>query len=143
MIKFVETQAVLPLRSQILRNGKPFDECVFSGDEKDSTFHLADIQNDSPVCIATFHLQAHPAFAGNAYQLRGMATAPACRGQGVGNKLLNFAIVYLRGLQADYLWCNARKAAFSFYLSQGFEFISDEFEIDGIGPHRTMYLKIR
>ena len=143
MIKFVKTEEVLPLRSQMLRNGKPFNECVFNGDEKESTFHLADIQNDETVCIATFHLQAQSGFKGKAYQLRGMATLPAFQGKGVGNQLLNFAIVYLRGLQADYLWCNARKVAFSFYLGQGFEFISDEFEISGIGPHRTMYLKIR
>jgi GNAT superfamily N-acetyltransferase len=142
MIKFVKIKEVLPLRSQMLRNGKPFNECVFAGDEKESTFHLADIQTDE-VCIATFHLQVHPDFGGIAYQLRGMATSPAFQGKGVGNQLLNFAIVYLRGLQTDYLWCNARKVAFSFYLGQGFEFISDEFKVAGIGTHRTMYLKIR
>lgn len=143
MITFVKTDAVLPLRSTVLRDGKPLAECVFPGDENETTFHLADIQNNEAVCVATFHLQEHPAFKGHAYQLRGMATAPEYRGQGVGNQLVNFSIVYLRGLKADYLWCNARKAAYSFYLGVGFEFISDEFEIAGIGPHRTMYLKIR
>lgn len=143
MITFVKTEAVLPLRSRVLRDGKAPEECIFPGDEKQSTIHLADIQNDQAVCVATFHLQEHPDFPGKAYQLRGMATAASSRGRGIGNRLLNFAIVYLRGMQADYLWCNARKAAYSFYLGQGFEFISDEFDIPGIGPHRTMYLKIR
>ncbi|NEU08662.1 GNAT family N-acetyltransferase [Flavihumibacter sp. R14] len=143
MITFVGTDAVLPLRSRVLRDGKPFQECVFPGDELETTFHLADIQNNEAVCVATFHLHAHPAFKGDAYQLRGMATAPESRGNGIGNQLLNFAIVYLRGLKTDYVWCNARKAAYSFYLGVGFEFISEEFEIAGIGPHRAMYLKIR
>ena len=143
MITFVKLETVLPLRSKVLRDGKAREECIFAGDEKESTFHLADMENGEAVCVATFHLQAHPNFAGKAYQLRGMATAAGTRGQGVGTRLLNFAIVYLRGLNADYLWCNARQGAYSFYLGQGFEFISKEFEIPGIGPHREMYLKIR
>jgi ribosomal protein S18 acetylase RimI-like enzyme len=72
-----------------------------------------------------------------------MATLESYRGKGLGNKLLNFAIVYLRGQKVNYLWCNARKAAFGFYLALGFEFISAEYEIPGIGPHKKMYLKIQ
>lgn len=143
MITFVKTESVLPLRSRVLRDGKLPEECIFPGDEMESTFHLADIQQNRIICVATFHLQSHPDFAGKGYQLRGMATESDSRGHGVGTKLVNFAIVYLRGLNADYLWCNARKNAYSFYLSQGFEFISDEFDIPEIGPHRTMYLKVR
>ena len=143
MIQFVKTGEVLPLRSEVLRDGKPPEECAFPGDDAETTFHLADIQNGQPVCVATFHLQEHPDFKGKAYQLRGMATAAEFRGRGVGNQLVNFAIVYLRGLQADYLWCNARKAAYSFYLGLGFEFISPEFEIPGIGAHRAMYLRVK
>jgi ribosomal protein S18 acetylase RimI-like enzyme len=142
-IRFVNAEAVLPLRSIVLREGKPLEECIFPGDEKESTFHLGDFEEGRLVCVATFQLTAHPDFEGKAYQLRGMATLPEFRGKGIGNKLLNFAIVYLRGQQTNYIWCNARKAAFSFYLSQGFEFISREFEIPKIGPHRVMYLKIR
>ena len=143
MITFVKTEAVLPLRARVLRDGKPPTECIVPGDDKGSTFHLADIQQNRVICVATFHLQSHPDFAGKGYQLRGMATESDFRGHGLGTKLVNFAIVYLRGLKADYLWCNARKNACSFYLSQGFEFISDEFEIPEIGPHRAMYLRVR
>jgi predicted GNAT family N-acyltransferase len=143
MISFVKKEAVLPLRSEVLRDNKSVTECIFPGDDEMSSFHLADIHDHEIVCVASFHHQAHPGFEGNGYQLRGMATAPGYRGRGLGNQLVNFAIVYLRGQSADYLWCNARKAAFSFYVGQGFEFISDEFDIPGIGPHRTMYLKVR
>lgn len=143
MITFVKLETVLPLRSRVLRDGMAAEECIFPGDELESTFHLADIEKEQVRCIATFHLQGRPEFAGKGYQLRGMATAAATRGQGVGTRLLNFAIVYLRGINADYLWCNARQGAYSFYLGQGFEFISPEFEIPGIGPHRVMYLKVR
>ncbi len=64
------------------------------------------------------------------------------RGNGFGNQLVNFAIVYLRGRKANYVWCNARKKALQFYSNVGFEIISDEFEVLGIGPHYVMYLKI-
>jgi GNAT superfamily N-acetyltransferase len=72
-----------------------------------------------------------------------MATVEAHRGKGFGNQLLNFAIVYLRGQKANYLWCNARKKALPFYLNMGFEIISAEFEVPGIGPHYVLYVKIR
>lgn len=142
MITFVKTEAVLPLRAKVLRDGKPAGECAFPGDERESTFHLADIKQEQVICVATFHLQSHPDFAGKGYQLRGMATESDYRGHGLGTRLVNFAIVYLRGMKADYIWCNARKNAYSFYMSQGFEFISGEFEVPDIGPHRTMYLRI-
>ena len=140
MITFVNSKGVLPLRSSVLREGKPLEQCVFSGDDDPETFHLADIRDEQAVCIASCYLQGHPDFKGKGYQLRGMATAPEFRGRGVGNQLLNFAVVYLRGQQADYLWCNARRTAYSFYLGLGFEFISPEFEIEGIGMHRVMVL---
>jgi hypothetical protein len=57
--------------------------------------------------------------------------------------VLNFGIVYLRGQKVDYLWCNARKRALPFYINMGFEVISDEFEVAGIGPHYVLYVKIR
>jgi predicted GNAT family N-acyltransferase len=144
MIKFIETKDVLALRNLVLREGKLRDEeCVFENDDQEETFHLGYFDQDELVCIASFHKQSHPDFSGEAYQLRGMATAENFRGKGLGNMLLNFAIVYLRGRKINYLWCNARKIAWKFYLGLGFEFISPEFDIEGIGPHKTMYLKIQ
>ena len=94
-------------------------------------------------CIASFHPQTYGEYVGKAYQLRGMATLEKFRGQGLGNQLVNFAIVYLRGQKANYMWCNARKTAVQFYLNTGFEIISAEFEVAGIGPHYVMYVKIQ
>lgn len=143
MIKFITTQDVLPLRNEILRNGKlQLKECVFVNDDEASSFHLGYYVADELVCVASFHKQCHPDFAGEAFQLRGMATNASHQGKGIGNKLVNFAIVYLRGQKINYLWCNAREKAFKFYLSLGFEFISEPFEIEGIGVHKVMYLKI-
>lgn len=145
MIRFIQTKDTLPLRSLVLRGGANPELCRFDGDDDESSFHLGYFEGEELICIASFHQIGHERFkaTGTGFQLRGMATAPEYQGKGIGNRLLNFAIIYLRGQKAAYLWCNARKLAYRFYLSLGFEFISEEFEMAGIGTHRAMYLKIR
>ncbi len=143
MIKFITTDQVLPLRNEILREGKlKPEECIFLNDDAKSTFHLGYFEGEELICVASFHKQSYVKFEGEAYQLRGMATATDFQSKGIGNKLVNFAIVYLRGQKINYLWCNAREKAFKFYQSLGFELVSDFFEIPGIGKHKVMYLKI-
>lgn len=143
MIKFIEAEQVLPIRNEVLREWKlTNEECRFPTDNIDGAFHLGYYQNDELACVATFFPQAYGAFTGVGYQLRGMATTEKYRGKGLGNQLLNFAIVYLKGRKVNYLWCNARKRALSFYLNIGFEVVSAEFEVPGIGSHYVMYVKI-
>jgi len=145
MVRFIPLNAVLPLRNQVLRAGWGLtdDECQFQNDDAADTFHLGYYVNDQLTCVASFHKQQYEGFAGAGYQLRGMATLPQYQGKGYGNQLVNFAIVYLRGQQANYIWCNARKVAVRFYSNLGFEIISKEFDIPRIGPHYTMYLKVQ
>ncbi|WP_454801058.1 GNAT family N-acetyltransferase [Mucilaginibacter phyllosphaerae] len=144
MIKFITPDEVLPIRNQVLREGKlTLDECRFPNDEQEGAFHLGYYKDDELVCIASFHPQGYEKFEGKAYQLRGMATAEQYRGKGYGNMLVNFAITYLRGQKANYIWCNARQKAVPFYLGVGFEVVSPEFDVPGIGPHHVMYVKIQ
>ena len=144
MIRFIAVEDLLEIRNEVLREGKlTLDECRFPTDNLTGVFHLGYYKNDKLLCIASFHPQNYGGFSGTGYQLRGMATVKEYRGQGIGNQLLNFAIVYLRGQKAGYLWCNARKKALQFYLNMGFEVISDEFEVPAIGPHYVMYIKIQ
>ena len=144
MIRFIQVEDTLAIRNDILREGKlTLDQCRFPGDEAEAAFHLGYFDQEKLVCIATFHPKDHEKFAGKGFQLRGMATLEAYRGKGIGNQVVNFAIVYLRGQKANYLWCNARKAALQFYIGLGFEIVSDEFEVAGIGPHHVLYLKIQ
>lgn len=143
MIKFIEVEELLPLRNALLREGKLTNEqCRFQTDNLPGAFHLGYYISGKLVCIASFAPQGYGNFAGAGFQLRGMATVEKYRGKGIGNQLLNFGIVYLRGQKASYVWCNARKAALQFYLGLGFEIISGEFELPVIGPHYVMYLKI-
>jgi predicted GNAT family N-acyltransferase len=143
MIRFIDTEDTLVLRSLILREGIAPDLCRFDGDDEVNSFHLGYNKENELICIGSFHKQNRQGYAGIGYQLRGMATSFEFQGQGIGNQLLIFAIVYLRGKNVNYIWCNARKYACKFYLGIGFEIVSDEFEIEGIGPHKVMYLKIQ
>ena len=144
MIRFISADETLPIRNTVLREGKLSpDECRFPSDKLAGAFHLGYFETDELVCIASFHPQSYGEFNGTGYQLRGMATIEQYRGMGFGNQLLNFGIVYLRGQKANYLWCNARKNALPFYLNLGFEIISPEFEVPGIGSHYVLYVKIQ
>jgi len=143
MIKFINTEDTLALRSLVLREGNVLELCRFEGDDDVNSFHMGYYRDEELICIGSFHKQAKEGYMGEGYQLRGMATHFDYQGKGIGNQLLNFAIIYLRGQKINYIWCNARINACGFYLGMGFEIISDEFEINGVGPHREMYLKIQ
>jgi len=143
MIRFIEVDELLPIRKEVLRPGKlTLDECRFPTDKSSGAFHLGYYLQGKLVCIASFHPQGYRDYKGDGFQLRGMATLEKYRSRGLGNHLLNFAIVYLRGQHVNYLWCNARKTALQFYKNMGFEVISPEFEVPEIGPHYVLYVKI-
>lgn len=141
MIRFITADQTLPLRSLVLRNGLPEAECIFAHDMLPSTFHLGYFdENNELLCILTCMRENHGKIPKDAYRLRGMATHPDHRRQGYAAELLHAAIEHLKSqLGIEYLWFNARTIAFPFYEALGFGFISDEFDIPGIGPHREMY----
>ncbi|SKB39370.1 Acetyltransferase (GNAT) domain-containing protein [Parapedobacter luteus] len=144
MIRFINAQETLSLRSAVLRVGAPLSDCHFQGDNLETTFHMGYLSGDGDtVCILTCQLEALEGHPGTGYRLRGMATHPDWRGKGIGTELLNAAINHLAtGLMADYLWCNARRVAYDFYRQLGFTTLSAEFEIPGIGPHSVMHLAL-
>ena len=143
MIKFISVEELLPLRNTVLRDGKLTpNECRFPTDKLDGNFHLGYFIKGELASIASFHPQSYGQFKGDGYQIRGMATTEKYRRQGIGTKLLNFGLIYLREQRANYVWCNARKKAMKFYQDIGFEIVSPEFHIPGIGPHHAMYVKI-
>ena len=67
-----------------------------------------------------------------------MATDAAVRGAGFGAALLAACIEHAAASGGGELWCNARLVAVEFYRRAGFEVVSEEFDIPGIGPHRVM-----
>ncbi len=142
MVRFISSQETLGLRSKILRNGLPLADCVFPTDEVEGAFHLGCFVDGELVSVASLFPNAYKDRKTQGYQLRGMATAKNFAGKGFGSKLIDFAISQLNATKATYLWCNARTSAIEFYKKKGFELSSDEFEIEGVGPHYEMIINL-
>jgi len=144
MIRFISVNDVLPLRNTVLREGKLTpNDMRYPTDNAEGTLHLGYYIKGELVSILSLHLQPYGKFTGEGYQMRGVATIEKYRGEGIGTKLLNFAIVYLRGQKANYIWCNGRRKALRFYQNAGFEIVSPEFELPPAGPHYVLYAKIQ
>ncbi len=143
MVRFIAPQETLELRSKVLRNNLPVTDCVFPTDEVDGAFHLGCFVEGQLVSIASFFPNQYKGKSTPGYQLRGMATSTEQVGKGYGAKLIDFALSQLNATNATYLWCNARTSAIEFYKKKGFELVSSEFEIEGVGPHYEMILIIK
>jgi predicted GNAT family N-acyltransferase len=127
---------IVDLRHALLRAGLPRESAIFPGDDAPTTHHLAAILDDRVVGCLTLHLSVwndHPA-----YQLRGMATAADMQRQGVGRQLLQAAERFVLTTPQRTVWCNARRIAIAFYQANGWEIVSEEFDIPTAGPHVRM-----
>lgn len=142
MVKFIPVDLTLDLRSRILRNGKSLAECIFPTDQVSGVFHLAFYADQEIATIASFFPNNYKDNREPGYQLRGMATDQMYTGRGYGKQLIEFAVEYIKNTNAQYIWCNARLSAIKFYQKLGFELVSEEFEVVGIGPHYEMILKL-
>ena len=142
VVRAAVADELVDLRWRVLRGGMPREAAVFAADHEATTLHFAAIeQGDRTVSCATFHLNQwneEPA-----YQLRGMATDPDCRGFGLGRALLLLAEEeVLRTSAIHLLWCNAREPAIGFYQKLGWEVRSDLFEIPTAGPHKKLVRRL-
>ena len=129
-----------PLRSLVLRPGKPLTEVVYPGDDAAGTLHLGVRgDNGNVLAVASFFREPWadlPETPG--YRLRGMAVQPDLRGTGIGRALL------LEGLErlcldpaVELVWCNARVTAIGFYERLGFAVLGEPFLVPGTDiPHR-------
>lgn len=133
----VSVAAILGLRHRILRPGQPASAATLSGDHDPGTLHCAaTISREVVSCLSLYVSEWQ---GSRAWQLRGMATAAAFQKQGFGRKLLDYALAEAEARQPSWpIWCNARVSAIAFYRKAGWRVESEEFEIDGIGPHVRM-----
>lgn len=136
-IKAISSKETLALRHDILRPGKAISACIFDGDDAPKTRHFGAIDKANTVVGIVSVYCNNPSFikATDSFQIRAMATSLACRGQGVGNLLLAAAENYAKEENASLIWANARSSAIGFYIKAGYRLASEEFIIDGIGPH--------
>lgn len=138
-IREITASDTYPLRSQVLRPGRPIEECHFAEDLNPEALHLGAFNEDSLVCVASFYPEALSGVESEMpYRLRGMATHPDHRKHGHGLALLERGMDILRERGSHFLWCNARSNVTAFYEQAGFEVRGEEFEIPDIGPHKIM-----
>lgn len=139
-IQQVDVEIIRPLRSLVLRPGLPIEFTDYDRDKEFQTLHYANIINQKVCSIATFYpepiLEVEALVA---YRLRGMATHPNYRRQGLASSMMLQAMADIQKLGGDLLWCKARLVAIDFYESLGFIKTGLIYEIEGIGPHYTMY----
>lgn len=155
VVRPIGYEQTYPLRSQVLRPGLPLETCQFTGDQDASTQHwgafLSASQGAPSDCAGVASVYQSPCLAESVspqwksrlansdndkiFQLRGMATSPAVRGYGCGRALLQALSEQLLNHPQALLWANARSEAIGFYEHCGYRVVSDEFMIEGVGPH--------
>ncbi|HVM00346.1 MAG TPA: GNAT family N-acetyltransferase [Egibacteraceae bacterium] len=138
-VRSISASQTRRLRQAILRPGQAWADTAYPGDPDASTLHVGAFAGDALVGVASVYAEAPPGQQDPAaWQLRGMATVPAVRGQGHGAALLRAVVGHVARMGGVRLWCNARTPATGFYARHGFASRGEEFVIDGIGPHVVM-----
>lgn len=143
-IKDIPASRVYPVRQEVLRPGKPPEQCIFAGDDHDSTFHLGLFENDSLVGVVSYMNTANAIFDDlHQYQLRGMAVLESHKGKGYGAALLLEGEKKLRKQEIPWLlWFNARDYAVGFYEKYGYQTIGEKFDIPGVCEHIVMFKRL-
>ncbi|MBV1880083.1 MAG: GNAT family N-acetyltransferase [Pseudomonadales bacterium] len=136
LIRKIKSIDTLSLRQEILRPRSEVSECLYEGDDDNTTAHFGAVQNDTIVGIISVYNRSNPIICSDhGFQLRAMATASNVRGRGIGLKLLEAAENYAEQNNSNYIWANSRTVAIGFYKKAGYTIESQEFEIKGVGPH--------
>ncbi|MFN7825385.1 MAG: GNAT family N-acetyltransferase [Pseudobdellovibrionaceae bacterium] len=143
-IVFLPAKETHDLRHSVLRPAQPRSSVLYVGDDAETSFHLGIKFENQIIAVSTYHLESSPLFPNTerAYRLRGMAVEPLFRRQKMAERMFLFAEQELKHRDCDLLWFHARESAFPFYEKIQCHYASDMFEIEGIGPHKTMYKRI-
>lgn len=144
-IRIVDGATTKELRRAVLRPSWPLSSPMH-GDENPDAVHLAAVDDDGTVagtCLILPRPYPNRPDVSGAWQLRGMATAPERRSQGIGTAILGAAIAEAKQRTGRLMWCDARTTAVAFYRAHGFATEGAEFlhRESGI-PHYRMWRMI-
>jgi GNAT superfamily N-acetyltransferase len=147
-VKKVPAWTTWPLRQEVLRPGRAVRDCLYPGEDDPRAAHGAALQRgpasggEFTVVAVGVVLPEAPGWepeAEDGWRLRGMATRPGWRGQGLGGWVLDLLIGHVAGAGGGLLWCNARTPALHLYERADFVPRGDVFELSEIGPHQVMW----
>jgi GNAT superfamily N-acetyltransferase len=144
-VERVDAEVTYSLRQRVLRPGRPPGAARFAIDDDPSTASFAARAPDGEV-VATAVVYPEPCpwlpDRLGAWRLRGMATAPDCRGRGIGTRVLQTALAHVAAAGGDIVWCNARVPARRLYERAGFRTHGAPWDDPEIGPHIAMWLDL-
>ena len=143
IIKSITALETYPVRHPVLRAGQNLASCIMEADDLPDTYHFGIYRDEKLVGVATFMADATSHFDGKQYRLRGMAVLPEHRTLGLGRKLLSHGEQFIKNMNVDTLWFNARVGALPFYKKMGYQAIGTPFEIEPIGTHYLMHKKFK
>ena len=136
----VPFEEIVDLRYAVLRAGLPRSAAYFPGDDHSQTVHLAAKDGEKVIGCATVLVNEWNGEA--ACQVRGMAVEPGQQSRGIGKEILREVESVAREAGVKIVWANARVPASAFYLKNGWEIVSEEFDIPTAGPHFKMVRKL-
>lgn len=138
VIREIAAVDAYPLRRSVLRTGTVTSEVAFDGDE--DGVHFGAFDGDDLVGISSWL----PIGEGTMFQLRGMATDPAHRGEGIGVALLDAGVKMAGERGVRVVVANARVTALEFYLAHGFYTVGDVYSDETTGlPHQAIARPIK
>lgn len=139
-VKKITYSDTFPVRSAVLRQGKPIETCFFVGDDAQNTIHFGLFLENNLVGVASVFKSTSINFDKKSqFQLRGMAVLSAYQGFGFGAVILEEVCKFVAENKGEVLWFNAREKAVAFYQNFGFSVLGNAFEIPEIGTHFLMY----
>lgn len=136
----VDADSGRALRIAVLRPHEPGAARMYPLERDAATLHFAALGPAGEVLsVGSAMAEAHPREPRTGdWRVRGMATTPDRRGEGLGAAVLASLEDAARERWAQRLWCNARSGARRFYERAGFTVEGEEFELPQIGPHYLM-----
>lgn len=144
-VQQVPIERTFALRQAVLRPHLPRPEAfVMAGDGAPATVAFgATTEAGDVLSVARLSVEAPPFDPGRpGWRLRGMATRPEVRNQGIGGAVLRAAIAHVAAHGGGVLWCNARMPAANLYRRAGFATWGDPWEDRDIGPHVVMWREV-
>jgi len=143
-VQAVPEEVTLPLRQAVLRPHMTIEELARAGHAGPDALWCAAYDDAGEVVGTGTVSRGGPPWAPDepAWRIRAMAVAPDRRGRGIGSAILAALLDHVRQHGGGLTWCNARTPARGLYARFDFVPVGDEFEIEHIGPHYAMALRV-
>lgn len=140
-IKMVSNKIMKGFRKKHLYSKLPSQFSDYAEDLKETTIHLILLDNERAISGLTL-IEKKFLKDNFSLQIRGMFTISNYRSNGYGSKLISYVKKKNYKSKNNFLWCNAREEAISFYKKNGFLEHGEFFLIPRIGKHKTLYFKL-